>query len=333
MRDVFLFSFHAVGPIVLILALGYFVRRVGPWKDDFYDALNKLCFHVFLPIQLFLSSYNIESIRSLNMRAITYIVCSIPAAIALGILVAFLITKDAGKRAALVQACYRSNLATLGLPIAAALGGAEAEGFASLMTGICVPLFNAFAVVILCCYNSGSGKLSLKDLGKRILTNPLIIGTTLGLLFPIFRGLLPAVDGVPVFTIKNQLPVLYSALTSVSRIASPLLLFLLGSALDLSAVRSLLPYITVGLLLRLIVCPILVIGTALLLRGPLQLTSIELCGIVAFTASPVATSSVLMVQELGGDEQLSAQHVVWSSVFSMLTVFLITFALRYFQFL
>ena len=82
MRDVFLFSFHAVGPIVLILALGYFVRRVGPWKDDFYDALNKLCFHVFLPIQLFLSSYNIESICSLNMRAITYIVCSIPAAIA-----------------------------------------------------------------------------------------------------------------------------------------------------------------------------------------------------------------------------------------------------------
>ena len=66
---------------------------------------------------------------------------------------------------------------------------------------------------------------------------------------------------------------------------------------------------------------------------PLQLTSIELCGIVAFTASPVATSSVLMVQELGGDEQLSAQLVVWSSVFSMLTVFLITFVLRYFQFL
>lgn len=40
-----------------------------------------------------------------------------------------------------------------------------------------------------------------------------------------------------------------------------------------------------------------------------------------------------MVQELGGDEQLSAQLVVWSSVFSMLTVFLITFVLRYFQFL
>ena len=49
---------------------------------------------------------------------------------------------------------------------------------------------------------------------------------------------------------------------------------------------------------------------------------------VAVCASPVAVSSAVMTQEIGGDDQLASQIVVWSSVLSMVSIFLIVYALR-----
>ena len=38
--------------ILLIILLGYIVRRIGHWSDDFYKQLNQLCFRLFLPLPL-----------------------------------------------------------------------------------------------------------------------------------------------------------------------------------------------------------------------------------------------------------------------------------------
>ena len=91
---------------------------------------------------------------------------------------------------------------------------------------------------------------------------------------------------------------------------------------------KLLPKVTIGVLLRLVLAPGLVIGTALLLWEPLGLTVVEMPAILAACASPVAVSSAVMTQEIGGDDQLASQLVVWTSVFSMLTIFLIVYGLR-----
>ena len=46
------------------------------------------------------------------------------------------------------------------------------------------------------------------------------------------------------------------------------------------------------------------------------------------SASPVAVSSAVMVQELGGDDQLAGQLVVWTSVLSLFSIFAIVYLLR-----
>jgi predicted permease len=141
------------------------------------------------------------------------------------------------------------------------------------------------------------------------------------------------VDGEPIFTIKNQLPAFFQKLTNLSKVGSPVMLFVLGARLDFSAVKSLLPQLRLGILLRLLGGPLVMIGGAILLREPLGLTTVTMPTLVAISATPVATSSAVMTQEIGGDDQLASQLVVWTTTFSLVTIFCIVYLLRSFGFL
>ena len=58
----FLFALNAVLPIVLTVAVGYGLKRIGWLNVTLSKALNKLVFRVFLPLMLFLNVYRIESL-------------------------------------------------------------------------------------------------------------------------------------------------------------------------------------------------------------------------------------------------------------------------------
>jgi predicted permease len=44
--------------------------------------------------------------------------------------------------------------------------------------------------------------------------------------------------------------------------------------------------------------------------------------LVALFGAPAAVSGAVMAGEMGNDEQLATQHVVWSSIGSMVTIFI-----------
>ena len=149
----------------------------------------------------------------------------------------------------------------------------------------------------------------------KTIQNPLIIGIMLGILCLIVRMLLPLNDsGQPLFMIKNNIPFLYSALQNVGKIASPLMLVVLGAQFDFGAAAQLLKQIILGTSLRLVVSPLLGIGIAVLLKDFLNLTTLEMPALIAMFSTPVAVSSVVMTEQSGGDGQLAAQLVVWTSI-------------------
>lgn len=320
--DTFLFALRAVMPILLVMALGAVVRRLGSWDSVFYKRLNGLCFHLFLPINLFCNVYAVEDLTHLNWALLGFLVLGILAALLLGWLAAKLFVPQRQQKGVVIQASFRANHAILGLPLAEALGGAEAMGFASVTTAVCVPVYNTLAVLVLS-YYGGKERPSVSALLKRVAKNPLIQATVLALVCVVIRNLLGLEQ-----PLLERVPSVYTALQNLSRIASPVMIFVLGAGLDFKAVGKLLPKVTIGVLLRLILAPGLVIGTALLLWEPLGLTVVEMPAILAACASPVAVSSAVMTQEIGGDDQLASQLVVWTSVFSMLTIFLIVYGLR-----
>ena len=337
MFDVFVFAFNAVAPILLLVLLGIILKKVHFADDDFFKKANSLVFKVFLPIMLFCNVYEIKSLGSVNWRAAVYSVFAVLLFLAVGALCCRVFIKKRSQKGVIMQCSFRSNHAIVGIPLAQSLGGAEALAFASLLSAIAIPLFNTLAVFCLSRYADENKKPSFLSTAKKTVQNPLIIGVACGAAVLLVRSLLPqGADSSPVFTIKNNLPFLYGALSSAGKIASPLALVVLGARFDFSAVKSLRKQITLGVVLRNFVAPILGIGIALLLSKKFFLfpvTGNELPAFISVFGSPVAVSSAVMVGEIGGDDQLATQLVVWTSIISLFSVFLTVFVLRSFALL
>lgn len=329
MKETFLYTLRAILPILFVILLGYVVRRFSSWSDDFYKTLNQLCFRWFLPIHLFCNVYSVESLAEVNWRVIGFIFLSILFCLVLGMAVSKIFVRDRRQKGVIAQATFRSNQAILGIPLANALGGEASMAFASMATSVCVPLFNVLGVITLTIFSgTPEQKISIRSLIRRVVTNPLIIGCLSGMALVVLRQFLPVVDGEPIFTIRNQFPSLFQALTNLSKVASPVMLFVLGTRLNFTSVPGLLPQLRLGVLMRLIICPAAVLSLAVLLREPLGLTTLEMPTLIAISSTPVAVSSAVMVQEIGGDDQLASQLVVWTSVLSMITVFCVVWLMR-----
>ena len=68
MIDALVFAANAVLPIVLMIVLGYVLKRIGLLSAPFLEVGNKLTFRVLLPAMLFYNVYQIESFSEFRMR-------------------------------------------------------------------------------------------------------------------------------------------------------------------------------------------------------------------------------------------------------------------------
>lgn len=337
MAEIFMFSFNAVMPILLQVMLGYILKKSGFASTSFFKTVNSLVFKVFLPIMLFYNVYEISSLTDVNWSAVIYCALAIILITVIGIAVSKTVTKKRESIGVLTQCAFRSNHAIIGLPLAESLGGQAAVAFASILSAAVIPVFNTLAVFVLSYYSNGDEKPSLKKTLSRTVKNPLIIGVTLGIGVLVVRSFIPTgTDGLPMFYLERDCPFIMKAVSSASKVASPLALVALGACFDLSAVKTLFKEISTGVVMRLVVAPAIGLGLAYLLSEHTDFLSVtvnEYPALVSVFASPVAVSSAVMVSEIGGDEQLAAQLVVWTSILSMFSIFGIVFLLKSFSLL
>lgn len=326
MTESFSYSWHVIAPILLMVAAGYLARRFLPMELKFYQQFNRLCFRVFLPVSLFCNTYRISDLSSISWRVLVFIVGGILLAVLIGVITARFIPERSVK-GVLVQAAFRSNNTVIGLYIATALGGAAAEGFAVAALALAVCLFNILAVVVLE-YYAGTGKRSLGQTLRALSKNPLLIAIFFGLLCILIREAENVVLGEVPFTLEHSLPSAYKALTDFSKVATPAMVFNLGALLDFKATREKLGHIVLGISLRLVIVPLVCLMLAVMLRGVLGVTAVEFPALIAIFASPAAVAGSVMVAEIGGDSQLASQIIVWSTAFSMITLFLFIFFFR-----
>ena len=248
-----------------------------------------------------------------------------------GYAVAKLFCKKRNQIGVITQCSFRSNYAIIGLPLAESLGGTSAVAFASILSAVVIPVFNILAVALLSHYAESAHTTSVKNTLKKTLKNPLINGVLLAILTLVIRQFLTDDSGDVFFSIENNLPFLYTALKNISKIASPLALVVLGARFDFSKVKSLLFEISLGTFMRLVFAPLVGIGIAAFLSaksGFLALTVTEYPALIALFSTPVAVSSAVMTCEIGGDEQLAGQLVVWTSLLSMVSMFIVIFIMK-----
>ena len=300
-------SLNAVAPMFFMMLLGYFLKGIRFFTDDALKQINALVFKVLLPLQLFRSAFQADLEEVVNIPFLLWNEGLVLLSFCILTLVSIRTVRESGKRAALLQGMFRGNIALVGMAIAETLFGAEQTGTMAIVVAVTVPVYNVLAVLALEMFQGG--KMPLLRILKEIATNPLIIGCLCGLICNLIGLQIPTL--------------LYSPMDSLASAATPVALFALGASFHMERVSADRRAILVGVLAKLVFLPLaaLSVGAALGFRG------VELGAMAITFAAPTSVSSFSMAQQMGADADLAASMVVFTGMFSCLTIFLWTFAL------
>ena len=298
----FLVAVNAVMPFLIYISFGYGVRMSGLVDEAFMNKLNKLIFRAFFPILMFNNLYKVEPGFTLDGRLVAVGVGSV---LLLELILVFLVpkfVKGNPQRGVVIQAIYRSNFVLFAIPLTTSLFGETGSVLASMMVAIVIPIYNVTAVIILELFHGG--KSDIRVLVKNVCTNPLILGALVGFIFFMLQIKLPACI--------DETAAQFADLTT------PLALFVLGGTLHFSAVRGNLKYLVPSLTVKMVFLPAVITALA----TAMGFGNLERFVLFTMYATPVATASYSMAQNMGGDGELAGQFVVISTVVSIVTIFL-----------
>ncbi len=304
-------SFNTVMPIFILMILGYFIKKTKLADKKSLDVVNKLIFKIFLPVLLFYNIYSTKTSGIFDGKLIIFTICGIISVFILGYFAVMVLTKDNSKRGVMLQGFFRANFAILGIPLVGYICGNQTSGLASLMVAVVIPVFNILAVVALERFRKGNTGLNILKLLKGVITNPLIIGCLIGILFFIFDIKLPSL--------------IEKSVKDISSIATPLSIIVLGSVFEFSDIKGYFKENVIVVLTKLVIVPLIVLPVAVWLGFSGEALA---CLLVVF-ASPVAVSSFAMAQQMDGDETLAVQVIALSSAFCLITLFLWIFVLSF----
>ena len=320
MLDNFIFSLNAVLPIFITVIIGALLRRFSSLPREFYEGSEKFVFKIALPCMLFLDVATAPvAALSEQIPLVLFCVIGIVAACALLCVFVPIFVKDNGKRGAMIQGMFRSNVAILGVPFAISAFGDGCRASVVALVPFVVITYNVLATIVLCVFAPKDKKMSAGETIKKVLPgivkNPLIIGIALGLPF-MFLGL-----SIPTVAEK--------VVSGFSDTVTALSLVSIGAGFEMSKIKGRIAESVVAAIVKVGVIPLamLCIAIAMGYRG----TSLGL--VLIIFATPTAVSSYIMAKNMNSDHALAAQILMLSTLLSMGAIFWGLFLLKSLNFL
>lgn len=301
-------SFNVVAPLFFMMVLGYFLKYIKMYDQHTLDVMNKVVFKVFLPVLLFYNVYTTDLGTAFDIKLILYAASGV---LILFFLLCFIVPKlekENPKRGVLIQGVFRSNFVIFGIPVATSIYGEGNVGTTAMLIATIVPLFNVLAVISLEIFRES--QINVKKIAKGVISNPLIVAATIGIVFLLVG-------------IKLPTPIL-STVKDISKMATPLGLVLLGASFSFSDVKKYLKESTIITIVKLIVVPAIMVPLSIYLgfRGIALLTLTIIYG------APTGVSTFQMAKQMDGDSDLAAQIIVFTSFFCIITMFIWIYILK-----
>ncbi|MEE3362518.1 MAG: AEC family transporter [Anaerovoracaceae bacterium] len=309
MLEVMKLAVTAVFPLMTLMVIGYVCRRVGFITQDIVNGTNRIVFRIFLPVLIFYNLYANDFRGFVDIRLIIYIPAAVIAVIILAAAIVPRVNRDRKQEPVIIQAIFRGNLVYVGMPVMEAVAGEKYLGLMALAITITIVVYNIMSVVVFEALRD-EGKPDYAKMMKGIATNPLIHGAAAGIIFTLAGWEIPS---MPLDIIKDM-----------SAVATPLVLVLLGAGFSFSAGKKYTKQIFWTTATRLVIAPAVAIPVAILLG----FNNYEIIVVFATMCAPTAVNTYTISQQMGGNDELAAQLVAYTSVCSIVTIFLWIIALQ-----
>ena len=300
--DSFIFSLNATMPVFLVIVLGYILKQLGLFTEEFCRVGNKYVFLVALPVLLFRDIAQTNLYTDFKLSFVVYC-AGVTTLVFLGVwFLAAHILKDKSLVGAFAQASVRSSAAILGIAFVENMYGNA--GLAPLMIVSAVPLFNIYSVIILTFSADGGqhGTAAIRKACINVLKNPIIIGIVLGLPFSLLR-----ID-IPTIPLKM--------IESVGATATPLALLVVGAGFEGTKALAKIKPTLWATAIKLVILPAVFLPLAI----ALGFQGAELVAVLIMLGSPTTVSCYVMATNMGNDGELSTSIIVLTTLLSSITL-------------
>lgn len=311
-------ALNTLFPVFSLITLGYALGRGGFFDYPFLEAYNRLLFYVCLPALIVSSILGARELPedSLNLLGAMFLVTI------LGIFLARIIARLRGLRpdqiGTFVQGSFRGNLAFVGIPVITySLRSAPTESVQAALTQaifVFAPtmvLFNFAAVLLLVRPDESTrGATRLRQTAGKVLLNPLILASLLGVGVRLIPGLRPP-------------SAIIDSLDLLAQTAAPGALLAVGGSMAFVSMQGRYKSALLAAMIKVAALPLIAFPVAALLGidgTPRRI-------LLILTGCPTAAASYIMARQLGGDEPLAAGSIILSTVLAVPSLAIILYAL------
>ncbi|RVG51279.1 AEC family transporter [Sinorhizobium meliloti] len=303
--------FESILPVFLLVILGVALRRSTLVDQGLWIGLEQFGYYFLFPALLFstLAKADLAGLEADETAVATVGSVTLMSA---ALLSAWPLLRRGGISGptftSVFQTATRWN-AFIALAVAEKLFGTAGLSLTALVMVLLIIPINFYNIAVLTWFGGGSRGIGFFFL--KIITNPLIISSALGILFNL--------TGIELYG-----PVM----TAVDMLASASLglgLILVGAGLKIAdALNPSIP-VLFAVVLKLIVMPVFMVGSSALLgiRGDALLV------IAVGAAVPTAMNGYLLAKQMGGDAELYASVATIQTAASFLTIPLVLFVTGY----
>jgi len=289
-----------IAPIFILVLLGHLLRRVGLLKEDFWTQSAKLGYWVLLPALLFYKISTADIDLGMMAPFAGILAGSFFAAGAVTLVVTQIIAIPAPERGSTLQGVVRHN-SFMALAIAEALFGAEGLSLAALASAVLALVTNFSIIPALLSLGAGNGgKAGMPLIVTSVAKNPFILSILAGLLVN--------------FLLPNEIPIVHDTAELVGSAALPVMLLCVGAGLRLKGLKAQIAPLTLSVLGRFVLFPLLV----LILAHGLEAQTVLI--LLIFAAVPTAPSSTALAAETGGDVPVMNAIVTLQSALAFITL-------------
>lgn len=287
-------------PVLLIVSLGVWLRRIKAGQPGFFPALEWLSFYVAFPALLFMNTAKLDfsgaEVAELTLATVVPTLLLV-FVLAVGLLFARQLPNPS--RSSIIQGAIRPST-YFGLSVASLLFAPAQAGLVMLALAICLPVVNIIAVVALAWWSGNA--VSAGKVLKLVAQNPIIQATVAGGIANLLNVPIPAI-------LANVLQILGSASLGLG-------LLCVGGGLEFRFQGARPAVLALTATLKLLVLPLAAVVLCRIM-GASEAVTVAAC---FYAALPAAPNAYIMARQMGGDAPLMASQITVQTLLAVLSV-------------